>query len=879
MHGEENAGARSDDFGRLVEVVEPGPTSNGSVTASGNLKTAYTYDAVDQLTQITQGSQIRKFKYDSLGRMTRQKLAEQTATINDSGTYVGSGGSGATWSDSFSYDNRSNLTQRTDARGVKTNFQYMNGSTLDPLNRLRAISFDTSGSDTSHGTIHPGAYIAYTYMTTGDKERLSRISASGVYNEDFNYDVDGRLTYHVTKLNSRPSNLMVSQYVYDTANRLTSVVYPKQYGMAGDPRKTVNIAYDQTSRLKDLKVGTASQMDQISYNDFGQATSIRIGGATANPLTETYEFDSNNGLMTRQKVKRGTTSLMDLSYNYNRIYSSKGTLSGKTGNLTHMVNNLDRNEDRIFEYDALGRLIKARGGAATGAPSVTANWTQDYAYDRYGNKTTTTKSGITANSAAIPLDGLASQTYQASSNRITTSGHEYDNAGNMTRGKAPDGLLQRFEYDAAGRVVKIKTDAGALLEEYTYGSSRERIKKTVANGDKTYYAWGGSSVLVEYTEASAATTMSWSKSYVYAGSRLLSTIKKNGASELTEYQHPDRLGTKLITDTTANTAKSQATLPFGALINAETDATSNQRFTSYDRSGATGLDYAINRTYNSGQSRFTQVDPIGMASADPGDPQSLNMFAYTQNNPVDFVDPSGLDSSLADAIKLVRQVIKNRACASLFSRYIGKGKRRKIKFFDPTKLLALVLRKNHLQVKSNKYPVPTLFRNGKPIKYKMDSFGDSVATTIRVRGRGINYRRIFINKNGAFFNGKDIRVGNSLLNFQANTIIHELLHYIDANGNRLFTNKDGNNAALSHVNYELIDGFCFGSELKPIVADQGEIGTSITLPRGGRGNGDHGFGKYKQADSFRSLNWWLFERWARDVPKPHIPVAPPHEVP
>ncbi len=32
-----------------------------------------------------------------------------------------------------------------------------------------------------------------------------------------------------------------------------------------------------------------------------------------------------------------------------------------------------------------------------------------------------------------------------------------------------------------------------------------------------------------------------------------------------------------------------------------------------------------------------------MASASIGDPQSLNLFAYTQNNPVDFVDPSGLD--------------------------------------------------------------------------------------------------------------------------------------------------------------------------------------------------------------------------------------------
>src|SRR5699024_2813357 len=53
-------------------------------------------------------------------------------------------------------------------------------------------------------------------------------------------------------------------------------------------------------------------------------------------------------------------------------------------------------------------------------------------------------------------------------------------------------------------------------------------------------------------------------------------------------------------------------------------------------------DYAVNRTYSQGQSRFTQVDPIVMASASAGDPQSNNLYAYVQNAPVDFVDPSGL---------------------------------------------------------------------------------------------------------------------------------------------------------------------------------------------------------------------------------------------
>ena len=478
-------------------------------------------------------------------------------------------------------------------------------------------------------------------MTTGDRERVKTITATGASTESYSYDIEGRVSSYTMTDTSRSSYPMETSYLYDTANRLKEVRYPAQYGLSGNPRKTVKVAYDTTSRLKDLKVNNVAQMDQIAYNHFGQATSRRIGGGSANPLTEQYTFDADTGLMTNQKVKRGSTSLMDMSYNYDRLLS-KGSVNGTTGNLTHIIDNLDRNKDRKYEYDTLGRLIKAKGGTAAGG-SGTANWTQDYTYDRYGNKLTTTKSGVTTNSAAIPLDGLASQAYQAASNRITTSGHEYDYAGNMIRGKAPDGSIQRFEYDESGRLVKIKTDAGVLLEEYTYGTSRQRLRKTVANGDRTYYAWGGSSALVEYSEASDATALSWAKSYIYAGSRLLSTITKSGTSEVTEYHHPDRLGTKLITNTVANTAKEQATLPFGTSIDAETQATSNQRFTSYDRSESTGLDYAVNRTYNSGQSRFTQVDPIGMASADIGNPQSMNLFAYVENNPVDFIDPSGLD--------------------------------------------------------------------------------------------------------------------------------------------------------------------------------------------------------------------------------------------
>ena len=120
-------------------------------------------------------------------------------------------------------------------------------------------------------------------------------------------------------------------------------------------------------------------------------------------------------------------------------------------------------------------------------------------------------------------------------------------------------------------------------------------------------------------------------------------VPNGSGGEHTEYNHPDRLGTRTITSQAGGTSYEQAHLPFGTALNAEsTLATNNNRFTSYDRSSKTGLDYAINRTYDSKLGRFTQVDPIGMAAASLAAPQTLNMYSYCGNDPVNYIDPMGL---------------------------------------------------------------------------------------------------------------------------------------------------------------------------------------------------------------------------------------------
>ena len=70
-------------------------------------------------------------------------------------------------------------------------------------------------------------------------------------------------------------------------------------------------------------------------------------------------------------------------------------------------------------------------------------------------------------------------------------------------------------------------------------------------------------------------------------------------------------------------------------------STQPQRYATYTRD-ANGGDDAQMRRYSGAQQRFSQPDPYD-GSYNLSDPQSLNRYSYVQNDPVNFIDPSGLD--------------------------------------------------------------------------------------------------------------------------------------------------------------------------------------------------------------------------------------------
>jgi RHS repeat-associated protein len=66
------------------------------------------------------------------------------------------------------------------------------------------------------------------------------------------------------------------------------------------------------------------------------------------------------------------------------------------------------------------------------------------------------------------------------------------------------------------------------------------------------------------------------------------------------------------------------------------------RYTGKERDSESGLDYFGARYYGSSMGRFMSPDPGWFFASDIGDPQSLNQYAYVDNNPLKFTDPDGM---------------------------------------------------------------------------------------------------------------------------------------------------------------------------------------------------------------------------------------------
>ncbi len=105
------------------------------------------------------------------------------------------------------------------------------------------------------------------------------------------------------------------------------------------------------------------------------------------------------------------------------------------------------------------------------------------------------------------------------------------------------------------------------------------------------------------------------------------------------FYHTDHLGsTTAITDATGNVLQLLEYDPWGQVTKDIGDNYAHYRYTGQEYDPEIGLYNYKARLYAPSIGRFISPDPI---VPEPGNPQSLNRYAYVMNNPLKYVDPSG----------------------------------------------------------------------------------------------------------------------------------------------------------------------------------------------------------------------------------------------
>jgi RHS repeat-associated protein len=301
-----------------------------------------------------------------------------------------------------------------------------------------------------------------------------------------------------------------------------------------------------------------------------------------------------------------------------------GYFGENTGRVTYAHDYNDYRSDRSYEYDQVGRLIKSETGddarihigesvSGFGAGS----YHQQNSFDVWGNLTSRSGDG----------GWLPNYNMNYVNNQMQV-GRTYDAAGNFV----DDGWGQHFQYDAASR----QTSDGVHVGQAFDGDGL-RARKVDYNVTTFYLR---SSILGGQVVSELDANGNWQRGYVSGGNEMIA-IQSN--SEGIRWVHADPITKKQrLTDSAGVTQSVIDVDPWGAETAWEWNQSSqSHRYTSYERDG-NGGDEAQARHYQAVWSRFDQPDPYD-GSYDLTNPQSFNRYSYTQNDPVNFVDPSGLN--------------------------------------------------------------------------------------------------------------------------------------------------------------------------------------------------------------------------------------------
>jgi len=574
--------------------------------------------------------------YDSAGNLLTQKdtTAGGTGAVSQTNTYQGTNGvtcgglkgqicstsDGNNRLTTYTYDTKGNVLKVTPPApmGV-TNYTY------DALGRVTAV-VDGNQQRTAYAYDERDQLVRTTWS---DASTLTTTYSSGLKTKEvdsvsgqrnFRYDYRGLITYEDAP------GAGITTYSYDASGNMTTSVTPSG---------TVNYGYDEANQLILVREPGATAAScavavpaagsgciKFAYDNNGAETRrVFPGGAAVSTTLD------KGGRPTRITGKNASNvAVSDVGYSYsvdgtNSLASDRSAVQRRTSFLEVGV---PAAAVTTYKYDSLNRVTSAveQSGSAT-----TASWL--YAYDKAGNRTSQTRAGSTG-----AVAGTTSYTYNAANQLTTHTGagatYLYDAVGNQTRNGATG---QVTTYNARQAVTKINTSAYQSLGQ---GNS------TTLSRTNPSATFGTTSQGLTTESVSAGTT-----AFTRTPTGELLSARSPGSS--TSYYISDALGSVIgLFDKSGNHKGGYSYSPYGETrsMTDEVSVKSNpMRYISGYFDSSAGLYKLGARYYDAAQGRFTQFDPSG---------QEANPYAYGNGDPVNNLDPSGLNAyTFFDVVSLL----------------------------------------------------------------------------------------------------------------------------------------------------------------------------------------------------------------------------------
>jgi len=644
-----------DSFGNVLTVVTPGNNSTTSITTTFNYTTDGSYSQSPKrgqpLTVTDNLSHTTHLRYDSQGRRTSitDALGNETEfSYNligqlDTTTYPATGQTGSGHSHTTnaylyvggpvtavtSFDEaNTQVRQVSYGYGAEGELLSLSGSTesvtktYDALYRLKTLKDGNNNTTT------------YAYNSIG---QLASITMPGNEVTQFSsYDNAGNLLQRVD------GNNVTTNYIYnDAESLLTDIQYPATSSL------NVHFDYDSFGRRSSMTDSTGSQ--SYSYGNLDELLSVNTTytGLSAKTISYAYYPDGSRESMTTpagtfdysyDATGRQSTMTNPFSETTTWSYENNNWLNTQTlangavatytynplGQATRLLNQIGGSTISDFSsigYDGVGnRTAVTASIPASGSLSGTTGYSYD-SKDQITQETSTRHGGLTDNfgydSAGNPttFKGI-SKTYN-SNNQQTGSGFSYDGNGNPT---AYAGTTLTF--DPENRM----TAFGTVLTAGYNGDGVRGWKQSSAG--RTYFLYDGIVPVVELNSTGA----------VIAANTFGSTglVSRNAGSASVFYSFDSEGNVAQRSDSSGSVLSTYYFSAQGSILS----GTLSEPFgykgqVGYYTDNETELQLLTHRYYDPSGGRFLTHDPIGY---DGG----INLYAYTTNNPVNAVDPLGL---------------------------------------------------------------------------------------------------------------------------------------------------------------------------------------------------------------------------------------------